>query len=94
MLARIGKIWSPRALLGAVENDVLPTDGKEFPQKFRTTTWPSKSTAGCTSKRSESSDLKRYLHPMFRAALFTMDERRKPRKSLSEGEHKMWWGHV
>lgn len=53
----------PCTLLGATENYVLATDSKEFPQKFRITTWPSNSTSGYILEIRESRDLKRYLHP-------------------------------
>ena len=69
---------------------------KEVPQKVksRTSVWSSNSTIGCISKGNELTVSKRYLHPQFIGALFSiaMLTSEQP-KCLSTGEwiKKMWY---
>lgn len=87
----MGKTQSPRALLGAVENDVFATDSQEFPQKFRTThKGPSKSAPGCLSwKRKQG-------HVHVHGSVIHNSQEGEPLKRLSVGERvdRMWWVRV
>ena len=66
----------------------------EIPQKIknRITTWSSYSTSGYSSKENKNSNLKRYMHPMFIAVLFTIAKIWKLSRCLSTNEwiKNMW----
>ena len=72
-----------------IENSVA------FPQKIKnkTSIWSSTFTSGYLSKGNEITVLKRYLYPMFIAALFTIARSwKQPKCSLkNEWIKKMWW---
>ena len=74
---------------GTMENSM------EVPQniKNRTTIGSSNSTFGYLSEENENTNLKRYMYPMFIAALFTIARTLKQHKCPSSEEwvRKMWY---
>ena len=69
----------------------------ESPQKIenRTIVWSSNSTSGDISKRNENTNLKRYLHPRFIAALSTAAKTwKQPECPLMNEWIKMLWEYT
>ena len=61
--------------------------------KNRVTIWSSNSTPGCISGKDENSNSKRYMHPIFISALFTMAKTwKQPKCPLTdEWVKKVWY---
>ena len=60
--------------------------------KDRTAIWSSNPTNGCILGKDKNSILKRYMHPMFTAALFTVAETwKQPKRTSAAGWIKQTW---
>ena len=84
------------ALLVRMQSGTATTENSmEFPPKInnKTIIWSRAFTSGYLSEGNEITVLKRYLYPMFIAALFTIARTwKQPKCSLkNEWIKKMWW---
>ena len=75
VLAQMGRKAAPCELLLGVQIGATTMENRtEVPQnsKDRTTIWSSSSTSGYLSEENKNTNLNRYTHPTFTAALFTV----------------------